>query len=181
MTCIAGLISDGKVWIAGDSAASNGQNVSIRSDTKIFANGPYVMGFTSSFRMGQLLRYSLKLGVPDTWDVDRFMATTFMDAIRETLRTGGWIKATESRESGGTFLVGIGDRLYTVQDDFQIGHTFNGYAAVGSGYLAALGSLHTSDGLIDDPKARLTAALTAAADHVSGVAAPFTVLSTEAP
>jgi 20S proteasome alpha/beta subunit len=181
LTCIAGLVNDGKVWIAGDSAASNGQNVAIRADTKVFTIGPYVMGFTSSFRMGQLLRYSLKIGEPDTWDVDRFMATTFMDAIRDTLRTGGWIKATESRESGGTFLVGIGGQLYTVQDDFQIGHTFNDYAAVGSGYLAALGSLHTSDGLIADPKERLTAALTAAADHVSGVAAPFVVLSTDAP
>jgi hypothetical protein len=178
MTCIAGLVADGKVWIAGDSAGSDGWSVQIRSDTKIFRVGTYVMGFTSSFRMGQLLRYSLQVSAPDTWDVDRFMATTFMDAVRGTLRTGGWIKATDSRESGGTFLVGIRDRLYAVHDDFQIGHTFNGYAAVGAGYLVALGSLHTSAGLVDDPEARLTAALSAAADHVSGVAAPFTVLST---
>jgi 20S proteasome alpha/beta subunit len=177
MTCIVGVAAKGRVWIGGDSAGSDGWAVSVRSDTKVFRNGPYVMGFTGSFRMGQLLRYTLIPPEPDGWDVDRFMATTFVDAVRESLRTGGWLRTDSSQDRGGTFLVGIRDRLYSVEEDFQVGYTADNYAAVGSGYLVALGSLFTSPAM--QPEDRVLAALAAAAHVAEGVRGPFSVLATE--
>ena len=56
MTCIAGLVHDETVYLAGDSAGTSGWNLTVRADPKVFANDSYVMGFTTSFRMGQLLR-----------------------------------------------------------------------------------------------------------------------------
>ena len=90
MTCIVGIVDAGRVLIAGDSAGSDGWHVDSRADSKVFTVGPYAMGFTTSFRMGQLLRYRLDVPGPDTWDVDRYMATTFVDAVRDCLKAGGF-------------------------------------------------------------------------------------------
>lgn len=175
MTCIVGVTDGTTVTIGGDSAGSDGWLVQVRSDLKVFQAGAYLMGFTTSFRMGQLLRYSLQVSEPDTWDVDRFMATTFIDAVRECLKSGGFGKTESGRDTGGQFLVGIHGRLYIVDSDYQIGHTVAGYAAVGSGYLVALGSLHSTDGQ-GSAQQRVLAALTAAADLTDGVRPPFTSL-----
>ena len=59
ITCIVGFSHLGKVYIGGDSAGLSGWGLTVRKDPKVFANGPCIMGFTSSFRMGDLLRYSL--------------------------------------------------------------------------------------------------------------------------
>jgi 20S proteasome alpha/beta subunit len=176
MTCIVGITDGQTVTIGGDSAGSDGWHVAVRSDSKVFQVGPYLMGFTTSYRMGQLLRYSLTVGGPDSWDVDRFMATTFIDAVRECLSRGGYAKTEDGQEQGGQFLVGIHGRLYVVGDDYQIGHTISGYAAVGSGYLVALGSLHSTARSLTDSRHRAVLALEAAAELTEGVRAPFTVV-----
>ena len=61
MTCIVGMVDgQGTVYIGADSLAAGGYQKTIRKDAKVFTNGIAVMGYTSSFRMGQLLRYKLK-------------------------------------------------------------------------------------------------------------------------
>jgi hypothetical protein len=60
MTAIVGLTDNGTVHIGGDSAGVSDWSLTIRADSKVFTNGPYVMGFTTSLRMGQLPRYALK-------------------------------------------------------------------------------------------------------------------------
>jgi 20S proteasome alpha/beta subunit len=176
MTCIVGITDGQTVTIGGDSAGSDGWHVAVRSDSKVFQVGSYLMGFTTSYRMGQLLRYSLAVGDPDTWDIDRFMATTFIDAVRDCLSRGGYAKTEDGQEQGGQFLVGIHGRLYVVGDDYQIGHTISGYAAVGSGYLVALGSLHSTARSPADSRQRAVLALEAAAELTEGVRPPFTVV-----
>jgi hypothetical protein len=179
MTCIVGIVDGRTVTIGGDSAGSDGWHVAVRSDAKVFQLGPYLMGFTTSYRMGQLLRYSLDVGEPDTWDVDRFMVTTFIEAVRECLSAGGYAKNDNGQEQGGQFLVGIHGRLYVVGDDYQIGHTIAGYAAIGSGYLVALGSLHSTARSPASSHQRAIMALDAAADLVEGVRPPFTIVQSE--
>jgi len=172
VTCIVGLEHGGRVYIGGDSAGVSGYDIVTRTDSKVFHVGPFVMGFTSSFRMGQLLRYTLTVTAPEG-DPERFMATTFIDAVRECLKTGGWLSKTSEREEGGTFLVGVTGRLYAVHGDFQVASSSDGYAAVGSGNGLALGSLHTTRGR--GARYRVNAALEAAAHHNAGVSAPFVI------
>ena len=57
MTAIVGIAEKGSVYIGGDSAGVAGLSISTRTDVKVFKNGPFVLGFTSSFRMGQILQY----------------------------------------------------------------------------------------------------------------------------
>lgn len=175
MTAIVGLVHSGRVYIGGDSGCSDGWKESVRSDTKVFQNGPYLMGFTTSFRMGQLLHHALTPPEP-TGDLERFMTTTFIDAIRECLKAGGWAEKTAERERGGDFLVGVANRLFVVGPDYQVGEEAAGHAAVGSGYLVALGALHATGETRMSPRRRVATALEAAERYTAGVRAPFTCL-----
>ena len=60
MTVIVGLQHNGAVYIGGDSAGIAGYDLMIRHDEKVFVNQQFIMGYTTSFRMGQILRYSFK-------------------------------------------------------------------------------------------------------------------------
>lgn len=176
MTCIVGIAQDNTVTIGGDSAGVGGYSIQLRADTKVFRTGNYVMGFTTSFRMGQLLRYGELPPAPtaeEQWDLDRFMATTFVDGVRKVLETGGWLKTSNGVETGGTFLVGVRGHLYEIQGDFQIARTLDGYSAVGCGDDLALGALHATADSGLTARERVEAALRAAAHHSAGVAAPF--------
>lgn len=172
MTAIVGLVHDQTVHLGGDSAGVGGYALRVRADTKVFTTGPYVMGFTTSFRMGQLLRYSLSPPTPEG-PVARFMATKFIDAVRATLRDGGWLAKDKDREDGGTFLVGVAGRLFTVYDDFQVAEAADGYAAVGCGDELALGALYATAHTRMRPERRLRIALQAAERFSAGVRGPF--------
>ncbi|MEV4436621.1 hypothetical protein [Streptomyces sp. NPDC049555] len=176
MTVIVGLVHNDRVHLGGDSAGVSGLRITVRRDPKIFRNGPYAMGFTTSFRMGQLLHHAFKAPKPKG-DLDGFMATVFVDKLRTCLKNGGWARKDSEQEQAGTFLVGIHGRLFVIYDDYQIAEPADGYAAVGCGSEIALGALHATSALDVKPRKRLTLALVAAAHHSAGVCAPFTYVT----
>ncbi|MGW4040460.1 hypothetical protein ACWEIM_29995 [Streptomyces sp. NPDC004778] len=177
MTVIVGLVHRKRVHLAGDSAGVSGYQITIRRDPKVFTSGPYVFGFTSSFRMGQLLQHALVPPHPEG-DLSRFMATTFIDAVRTCLKDGGWARKDSEQEEAGTFLVGVHGRLFGIESDYQVGEPADQYAAVGCGYDLALGALHATANLDLPPRERLTAALEAADHHSAGVCAPYVFAKT---
>ncbi|MDX3849707.1 hypothetical protein [Streptomyces sp. AK02-01A] len=177
MTVIVGLVQKQRVHLGGDSAGVAGYQLTVRQDAKVFTTGPYVMGFTTSFRMGQLLRYAFQAPHPNG-DLHRFMVTTFIDALRACLKEGGWAKKDSEQEEAGTFLVGVHGHLFVVHSDYQVGEPADGYAAVGCGDELALGALHVTAALDMKPRARLAAALAAADHHSAGVCAPYTYAAT---
>jgi ATP-dependent protease HslVU (ClpYQ) peptidase subunit len=176
MTAIVGLTHNGTVHIGGDSAGVSDWSLTIRADSKVFTNGPYAMGFTTSFRMGQLLRYALKAPEPNG-DLERFMVTTFVDAVRECLKEGGWATKDSEREEGGDFLVGVHGRLFSVHPDYQVGEAVDGFAAIGCGQEIALGALYTTARTRMAPEKRVKLALEAAERFSAGVRGPFAYVS----
>lgn len=179
MTAIVGLKHQGRVWIGGDSAGVAGWSLTSRADEKVFRNGPFVFGFTTSFRMGQLLRHAF---TPPTRDdrmpVDKFMSTTFVDAVRACLKSGGYATTKEGAEVGGAFLVGYGEHLFGIESDYQVGQPMGDSLACGCGHEIALGALFGAPKSMR-PEARVRKALEAAATYSAGVRGPFTILSTE--
>jgi len=181
MTCIVGLEHDnGMVSIGGDSAGVDGGRLAIRirTDEKVFINGPMIFGFTSSFRMGQLLRYSLTVPeqLPSQTDDYKFMCTTFINAVRTCLKDGGYAEVKNGEERGGFFLVGYRGKLYRVESDFQVGKSLTTYDACGCGEDYALGAMAAGDvGL--SAQERIERALAIAAKFSAGVSAPFFVLA----
>jgi len=174
MTCIVGLVDNGKVWMGGDSAGVAGLDISLRSDPKVFRNGELLIGFTSSFRMGQLLRFRLQPPPrrPDQ-DLFHYLVCDFVEAVRICLKDGGFAHRSNDVETGGFFLVAAEGRLFSIQDDYQVSEFHRNYHAIGCGATYALGSLHTTSGLPADQRVRK--ALETAEYFSGGVRAPFTI------
>lgn len=172
MTCIVGLVDKGKIYMGADSAGVAGYSLTVRADKKIFKNGPFIMGFTSSFRMGQLLQYSFNPPKrhSDT-DVMKYMVTDFIDSVRDCFKNGGFAEKDKEQESGGTFLVGYEERLFQIHSDYQVGESLKPYDACGCGSKTALGSLASTPG--QDPFKRLKLALEVAESYSAGVRSPF--------
>lgn len=176
MTCIVGYLDKKtkKVIIGGDSAGVAGLNITIRKDPKVFSVGHFIFGCTSSFRMIQLLRFCFKAPEIKSKDIYEYMCTDFVDAVKECFKNGGYLqKYTEGDEKGGTFLVAYKNRLFRIEDDFQVCENFNGIDAVGCGSEFALGSLYTSIKQNLTPKEKVNTALESAAFFSGGVSKPF--------
>lgn len=168
MTCIVAVEKDGVVYMGGDSAGVAGGIAISRSDEKVFLVQNILYGFTSSFRLGQLLRYALVAPQQNGKDDMAYLVTDFMGALRGCLKEHG-------HNEGGTFLLGYKGHLYAVDSDYQVGRHHYPYAACGSGYEVALGSLYTTRDWPDSEK-RVRVALEAAATFCTGVQGPFTIL-----
>lgn len=175
MTCIIGLIENGNVYIGGDSAGVSGLSITIRADEKVFQNGPFIFGFTSSFRMGQLLRYKFDPPAQTISQGDmKYMVTSFIDAIRQCFSANGF--GDKDATEGGTFLVGYKGKLYNISNDFQVGIPSDNFDAVGCGSELALGAMFATENM--KPEDRITTALTAASYFNGGVAPPFRIMHT---
>lgn len=177
MTCIAGLVYDNTVFMGADSAGVDGRlQLTVRADQKVFINGDYIIGFTSSFRMGQLLRYAFKPPKyrADEKDLYEFMVTNFVDAVRKCLKEGGYVQVKDGEESGGCFLVGIHGRLFQIEEDFQVGESVQTFDAVGCGAAYALGAFSATHAM--EPEKRVRLALETAEKWSAGVRGPFLIL-----
>ena len=174
MTCIVGLVDRGTVWLGADSAGIAGWDLMVVTDEKVFARGEFLIGYTTSFRMGQLLEHSLEVPRRSVdQDVREFMVTVFIDAVRKCLKDGGWAEEEKKRESGGCFLVGYAGRLFVISGEYQVLETSDGLNAVGCGAQVALGALHVTRG--KPARKRLELALEAAERWNAGVRGPFVI------
>jgi len=170
MTCIVGIAQDGKVWIGADSASADDWCVRQTKLPKVFKTGNFVVGYTTSFRMGQILQHhlSVRSQYEDEKD-DQFMVRAFAEAVRECLKEHGFAKIENNVEKGGTFLVGYRGHIYCMDDDFHVNEHADGYDTCGCGYPFALGAMMALQQEL--PEARIMHALEIAA-HFSGFVKP---------
>ena len=178
MTAIAALIDkNGDIWVGGDSAGVAGQYLELRKDPKVFINKDFIIGYTSSFRMGQILQYKFDPPKHRTrLSVNAYMNTDFIDNVMSCLNENGF---GNGRDKGGTFIVGYKKRLFIIDNDFQVAMPYQKYAAVGCGNHLCQGSLYTTEESrlkeLIAPKERITMALKSAETFSSGVRGPFVI------
>lgn len=179
MTCIVGITTPSGVYIGGDSASTNDSGLqTILAGRKVFFLGEeenrMLLGCTTSCRMMQLLHYELQLpAYEEGLEVEEYLVTKFVNAVRTCLKGGGFAQKEDEKESGGNFLIGYRGRLFEVQDDYQVSEPTNGYEAVGSGAKFALGSLYATPQLL--PEQRIELALQAATYHNAYVRPPYLI------
>ncbi len=183
MTCIAGLVSGGRVFIGADSAGSDAwHRLTIRKDAKAFRVGEFAIGFCGSFRMGQVLAHAFKPPpLPKkSAELERYMVVQFVDALRDTMKAKGVAsKDDEKEELGSSFLVGVRGRLFQIESDYQVGEARDDFDAAGSGAEIARGALYALRGGKQAPARKLLIALRAAERGNSTVRGPFVFVSTE--
>lgn len=181
MTCIVGLVTDdGNVLIGADSLSSNHSSKKVVRNPKIIrlsARGrkhrsDILIGYTSSWRMGQILG---KLKAPDDSSDDAFdyLSGPFVDGVRQAMKDGGFATVKDGAEAGGYFLVAYDGRLFGVQSDFSVLEAADGFDSVGSGEDWAMGSLFSTRGVIISPEDRVLLALKSAEAYNPGVQSPF--------
>lgn len=176
MTCVVGIVgADGSVCIAADSAGVAGWDLTLRRDPKVVRVGDMVIGFTTSFRMGQLLAHAFSPPARTVGqDAYAYMVKAFVPAVLACFQAGGWGGLKEGKADGGDFLVGYDGRLFCIHSDFQVAEAARPYHAVGCGAPYALGVLWAT---ADDPQAgdlvtRCRRALEAAEAFSAGVRGP---------
>jgi ATP-dependent protease HslVU (ClpYQ) peptidase subunit len=178
LTCIIGLETTGGVIIGGDSASSSALEIEKTRVKKVFRRGRFLIGYTTSFRMGQILQYQLEVTkqVDEQSDLE-YLSTTFIDAVRKCLKVGGFRKTENEQEEGGEFLVGYKDKLYTVYSDFQVNTNADGFAAIGCGASYALGNMWGSSN--KRPEKRIKQALKTAGHFSNRVCGPYHVVAVD--
>jgi len=140
MTCIIGMVHKNKVYMAGDSCVSANGTYRITKKEKIFKNGNYLIGYTTSTRMGDILRTCELPHISGSNLISQIILKV-IPVIREVLRSGGYTKIENNVETGGNLLIGIRGELFEIDTDFQVEEYLNGIAAIGSGGDTALASL----------------------------------------
>lgn len=185
MTCIVGIEQEGVVYLGADSASggSNSGTIEVRRDRKVFRTrtetGEFIIGFTSSWRMGHLLRWAFKppqYNIAERIDLHEYMCTDYVNAVRQVFKLAGFAWKKDEHEIAGSFLVGFGGKLFEVDSEYGVGEFEKGYTAIGSGHSYALGSLHATDRIgTMRPERRIGDALTAAAEFSEVVRPPFHV------
>lgn len=151
MTCIVGVSAQGGVVLGGDSC--NGQpDQYVRyavTGSKVFKltdeeGVPLLVGYTTSWRMGDQLRY--RLSVPpipsNPSKLLSWIKVIFTDAVISAMSKSQWLRKKDERVEGGTFLIGVRGRIFQMGDDFSTIESSSGLSAVGCGYEFALGAMH---------------------------------------
>lgn len=142
MTCITGMVRNGHVYMAGDLMGSNGFTGKVYPDSKVFVNGDFIIGYTSSFRMGQILEWNWNQPLRQEGICDReYMQLNVVESLRETFAAFGYGVKDGLEDIGGNFLIGYKDKLYEMQNNFSL-LSIEDYAAVGSGSYHAEAILH---------------------------------------
>lgn len=188
MTAIAAYARNGVVTMGGDSAAvEQSHYIHLAATPKVFEVGPLLIGYTTSFAMGHALQHRLRITPDDARyipaanridELDCWMATTFTDLVRATMREVGYMKTENGRESGGQFLVGVKGHIYLFDDDFHANRVLEGYAACGSGVTACMAAFHALQSSAANTPLRdaVLIALRAAESCVTTVRGPFHVI-----
>jgi ATP-dependent protease HslVU (ClpYQ) peptidase subunit len=175
MTCIVAIEHEGKVYMGGDSSAAGGWDMSVIDFSKVFRSGDFLIGYTTSFRMGQLLEHELVVAKQENESDMHYMITKFIPAVRELFKGAGFTKIDSNREEGGKFLVGYKGKVYRIDDDYQALRYRNGMYSVGCGYAYALGALASNE--TDAPEKRILKSLEIAGIFSNGVCPPYYVVT----
>ena len=177
MTCIAGYIEqNGDIYMGGDSIGIIGSDYLISKDPKVFIRRNMIFGFTSSFRMGDILKYDFDIPDHDPKiSTNEYLTSIFLVDLLERYEERKFLQITDNVAMSGIFLLGYDKRLFRVESDFCIIEDVKNYAAAGCGQdftKAILYSLEDS-GLTAEEK--ITKSMIAAAEF-SMVKEPFLIL-----
>lgn len=159
MSTIAGLVHEGRVYMAADSLGTKNDEVSLSLATrKMFKKGEFLIGIVGAHRFRQLMEYVFEPPkIENGIEIEHYMTSCFIRDLRTCLKDNGFAIIENNTESGGNFLVGIKGRLFDVSPDYSLNEPHDGHAAAGSGYIHVLDTLYVSDET--DPVQRLTEAI----------------------
>ena len=196
MTCIIGYIDkvDRKMYMLGDSAGVYDFEITIRKDKKVFKRNikisneeiiDVLIGFTSSFRMGQILMFCDLPEIPKSIDEFEYLVKIFVPHIMDVFKDQNYLQSFEGdlngQARGGTFLIAINGRLFCIDEDFQVREVYQCYDSTGCGESYVIASLQVMSDIKNDMSVeqKILKAAKIAAFSNAGVREPFNIVTTD--
>ena len=178
MTTIIGIKKDNSVWIGADSIASNGHDKFTVANPKVFKKDNMLIGYTTSFRIGQLLQYSVNTPTDDYGvSAHEYMVTRYIPEVIKCFEENKCLSTDDNNVSvGGDFLVGYRGELFTVQSDFSVNQWLSNFAVVGHGTEYALGAMQILNKIDYLPDDKINMALEAVSNVSVFTVRPFHVM-----
>ena len=143
MTCIIAFRDkDNNVWLGGDKLGSDSRTKIITKDPKVFKNGDMYFGYTTSFYMGQLLKYnweapSRKMNETD----DMYIFSSVRDSISKLFNDSKFGKDKDDNEPNyGLFIMVYKKRIFLVEPNMAFIEV-DDIATCGSGQDVAMGTV----------------------------------------
>jgi ATP-dependent protease HslVU (ClpYQ) peptidase subunit len=139
MTCIVGVAHEGKVYIGGDRAASDGSSVLSMVSPKVYIRDQWIYGYAGTIGIAQCMNY-VSLPIPgEGEDIERLIKTVIVPELKLYIES----HSVTAKDPDTTWLLGANGQLFEFSDsDWSVVEV--DFTAVGSGGNFALGSLHTS-------------------------------------
>lgn len=143
MTCVVGYKYAGKVWLAGDQVGGNNYFRENHTNlSKVFQVKDFILGYTTSFRMGQILQYSWNPPVKqEGQDDDTYLYRDVVNSLSGVFDSCEFGSKEGVEKRTGQFLLGWKGRLFTVQSNLSI-LEHDEFAACGCGEDFARGAMH---------------------------------------
>jgi hypothetical protein len=187
MTCIVGFLDKKNdcIWIGGDSLASNDWVKTTLGFSKVYHNDilkSVIFGNCGLVRHLDIMRYSEDLfpeiDVYKNTEIDhKYMVTKFIPRLY-TLYSNG-IYHEDTKNKGATFIIGVKNKVFKVDEAYGVLEPKNGICATGSGEEVAMGSLLTTVDMDIPVEKKIEMALTAAESYAVGVQRPFHIINTK--
>lgn len=175
MTCIIGYSHNGKAYVGADSLGSNGWTKAQYDTPKLFEVHGMVIGYTTSYRFGQVLQHHLRELLSNQVDPYKKLVEEYIPHIREILTAHGAKTTDKGVDSGGACVIGYKGAVYELQHDFSVLKPSNGIACVGSGAQVAYGAMLALT--TKDSEQRILRALEVTSDAVTSVGGDFVVMA----
>lgn len=144
MTCCIGYRADNMLYFISDTQGSADSIKETRLDPKVFTYNHMLFATSGSFRMRDVLMYELDVPkLKPGEDIDRYIRTTVINAIRDLFIEKGICTKTDESDLNcpGDILIGIKNRIYKIESDFQVGEINKSYIAIGCGSREAMGAI----------------------------------------
>jgi ATP-dependent protease HslVU (ClpYQ) peptidase subunit len=191
MTCVIGLKRNGRVWIGADTTGiwdDGWGGIMSVGTSKVWKMDPFIFGSSGSYRAIQLVHRTLGMGKLLTTNRHRdspitegFMVRDLVPAIKKILEEGDFSeKKNERAEQQADFLIGVGKKLFMLQDDYAVLEIASPFTAIGSGKYVATGAMEIlTQNTRLKPVDMINRALLAVQKHINTVGAPGEVMTTE--
>jgi 20S proteasome alpha/beta subunit len=174
MTCIVAARQADKIYMAGDRGASESNLIMSLTSPKVWKYGEYIFGYCGSMD-GDRMKYNFKPPTPKGDDLDKFMYTDFLIALR-VFYENWWVDVSNDSDFG--LLIGIRGKIYEHNAvDMSLNQYMHDYVAMGSGSEYAYGSMYSTENLKDTRK-RVLKAVSAAIKFSTSCQGPVDIVST---
>jgi ATP-dependent protease HslVU (ClpYQ) peptidase subunit len=164
MTIIAGVVADGRVYLAADSCSADGTRRVRQTEPKVWRDGPCVVGVSGSHRLAQVVCYHTSFADLNGGALAWLLREYIPRLKQVTAELGGTEKDGDTTFLDGDIIIGYRDVLFWIDSECSVVPIATAFAAIGSGAPYALGALWGSNWVGNDTptRTRLTQAVKAA-------------------